>query len=71
VGESPTRAIGIFCNRRRIAPEQEKMTAKRMNAKTLSLPSSHVAMLAKPKEVAEFIIGAAASLGTSPMALAS
>jgi pimeloyl-ACP methyl ester carboxylesterase len=61
----------IADNDRMIAPEQERMTAKRMNAKTLSLPSSHVAMLAKPKEVAEFIIGAAASLGTSPMALAS
>ena len=49
-------------NDRMIAPEQERVTAKRMNAKTLALPASHVAMLAKPKEVAEFIIGAATSL---------
>jgi hypothetical protein len=42
-----------------------------MGAKTISLPTSHVAMLAKPKEVAEFIIEAAASLRSSPMALAS
>ena len=52
-------------NDRMIAPEQERVTAKRMNAKTLALPTSHVAMLAKPKEVAEFIIGAAASLVSS------
>jgi pimeloyl-ACP methyl ester carboxylesterase len=43
----------------------------RMKAKTLSLPTSHVAMLAKPKEVAEFIISAAASLGAPQLAKAS
>lgn len=58
-------------NDRMIAPEQERSTAKRMNAKTLSLPTSHVAMLAKPTEVAEFIIEAAASLGASPKARAA
>jgi pimeloyl-ACP methyl ester carboxylesterase len=58
-------------NDRMIAPEQERTTAKRMNAKTLSLPTSHVAMLAKPKEVAEFIIAAAASLGAPELARAS
>jgi pimeloyl-ACP methyl ester carboxylesterase len=56
---------------RMIAPEQERATAKRMKAKTLSLATSHVAMLAKPKEVAEFIIDAAASLGAAPLAKAS
>jgi pimeloyl-ACP methyl ester carboxylesterase len=53
----------IADNDRMISPEQERMTAKRMNAKTLSLPTSHVPMLAKPKEVAEFIVDAVASLG--------
>jgi hypothetical protein len=43
-----------------ISPEQERVTAKRMNSQTLTLPTSHVPMLAKPKEVAEFI-GTAAS----------
>src|ERR1700733_10444368 len=61
----------ISDNDRMISPEQERATAKRMGAKTLSLPTSHVAMLAKPKEVAEFIIGAAASLSSSPLAKAS
>jgi hypothetical protein len=43
-----------------ISPEQERVTAKRMNATTLTLETSHVAMLAKPKEVADFIAEAAA-----------
>jgi hypothetical protein len=43
-----------------ISPEQERATAKRMNSQTLTLPTSHVPMLAKPKEVAGFI-GTAAS----------
>jgi hypothetical protein len=32
-----------------------------MNATTLTLPSSHVAMLAQPQKVADFILEAAAS----------
>lgn len=50
----------IASNDRMIAPEQETATAKRMNSKTLTLPSSHVAMLAMPREVAAFIAHAAA-----------
>jgi pimeloyl-ACP methyl ester carboxylesterase len=45
-------------NDRTISPEQEKATAARMGAKILTLPTSHVAMLAKPNEVAEFIYAA-------------
>jgi pimeloyl-ACP methyl ester carboxylesterase len=56
--------VVISENDRAISPEQQRSTAKRMKAKTTSVPSSHVAMLAKPKEVAEFIIQAAASLGS-------
>jgi hypothetical protein len=37
-----------------------------MNAKTLALPSSHVAMLSQPEKVAEFVIEAAASAGDRP-----
>jgi pimeloyl-ACP methyl ester carboxylesterase len=54
----------IAANDRAISPEQEKSTAKRMGAQTLTLPTSHVAMLAKPKEVADFISNAAASTST-------
>ena len=51
----------IASNDRAISPEQEAATAKRMGAKTLTVATSHAAMLAKPKEVANFIIEAAAS----------
>ncbi|MGA2047996.1 MAG: alpha/beta hydrolase [Terracidiphilus sp.] len=55
----------IASNDRMISPEQERVTAKRMNATTLTLATSHVAMLAKPKEVAGFI-ASAASLKQAP-----
>jgi len=54
----------ISSNDRAIAPEQEISAAKRIGAKTLTLASSHVSMLAQPKAVADFIIEAAASLET-------
>jgi pimeloyl-ACP methyl ester carboxylesterase len=49
----------VASNDRAIAPEQEKFTAKRMNAKTLVLASSHVPMISKPKDVSDFIVTAA------------
>ena len=54
----------VAANDRMIQPEQERITAKRMNAKTISLPASHVAMLAKPKEIADLIIEAASGKST-------
>jgi pimeloyl-ACP methyl ester carboxylesterase len=50
----------IASNDRMISPEQERVTAKRMNATTLTLATGHVAMLAKPNEVAGFIAEATA-----------
>jgi pimeloyl-ACP methyl ester carboxylesterase len=52
----------IASNDRAISPAQEASTAERMNAKTLTLPSSHVPMLSQPQRVADFIIEAAASI---------
>jgi hypothetical protein len=43
-----------------IAPEQEKSMANQIGAITFVLPSSHVAMLSHPKEVANVIEDAAA-----------
>jgi pimeloyl-ACP methyl ester carboxylesterase len=51
----------IASNDRAISPEQENSTAKRMGAKTLTLASSHLAMLSQPEKVAAFVIEAAAS----------
>ena len=53
----------VASNDRAIAPEQEAFTAKRMGAKTLTLPTSHLPMLAEPQKVADFIVEAAASIG--------
>jgi pimeloyl-ACP methyl ester carboxylesterase len=55
----------VASNDRTIAPEQELSTAKRMGAKILTVSSSHLAMLAKPQEVAAFVIEAAASFGAT------
>jgi len=55
----------IASNDRSISPEQERSTARRMGATTLTLPTSHVAMLAQPEKVADFIVEAAASLSAS------
>ena len=45
-----------------INPELEKRMAKRANAKTAILESSHVAMLSKPNEVLDVILDAAKSV---------
>jgi pimeloyl-ACP methyl ester carboxylesterase len=52
-------------NDRMINPDYERFAAKRMGAKTLALPTSHVPMLSKPKEVAAFIAEAAAAGGAT------
>jgi pimeloyl-ACP methyl ester carboxylesterase len=49
----------VALNDRIISPELQRMTAERMSAKVLTLATSHVPMLAKPEEVAEFICEAA------------
>lgn len=46
-----------------INPELEKFMAKRANAKTTVLKTSHVAMLSKPNEVLNVILDAAKSVG--------
>lgn len=46
-------------NDRMINPDYERFAAKRMGAKTLALPTSHVPMLSRPKDVAAFITDAA------------
>jgi pimeloyl-ACP methyl ester carboxylesterase len=46
-----------------IPPDAERQFAQRMGATTIEIPSSHVAMVSYPAEVAELIEQAAASIG--------
>jgi pimeloyl-ACP methyl ester carboxylesterase len=44
---------------RTINPDLERLMAKRMNAKTIELPASHLAMISHPQEIADLILEAA------------
>jgi hypothetical protein len=46
---------------RSINPDQERMMAKRANAKTVEVNASHVAYMSHPKETAKLIEEAATS----------
>ena len=46
-----------------IPPDAERQFARRMGATTVEIPSSHVAMVSYPAEVAELVEKAAASVG--------
>lgn len=49
----------VSTNDRTIDPGLERYMARRMGAKTIELPSSHVSLLSHPKEVADLILEAA------------
>jgi hypothetical protein len=69
---SPSRTLParvIATNDRMISSDQEKDTAQRMGAKTLTLPTSHLSMLSQPALVADFVIEAAASFAANAAAL--
>lgn len=50
----------VASNDRMIDPAQERDSARKMNARVLSVETSHVPMLSKPSAVADFIVDAAA-----------
>jgi hypothetical protein len=52
----------VAASDRSINPNQERMMAKRANAKTVEVNSSHVAYMSHPKETAELIEEAANSV---------
>ena len=54
----------VASNDRMISPQQERDSAAKMHAATLTLPTSHVPMLSKPKDVAIFILAATAATDT-------
>jgi pimeloyl-ACP methyl ester carboxylesterase len=55
----------IAVNDRILPADYELVIAKRINARTTTLPSGHVPMLSRPKDVAAVIIDAANKAGTS------
>ena len=48
-----------------IPPDVERMFASRMRATIVELPSSHVAMVSHPAEVADLVGNAAAAVGAA------
>ncbi|MFD2571965.1 alpha/beta fold hydrolase [Spirosoma soli] len=54
----------VAANDRMINPDLERTLAKKMKANTLEVKTSHVAMLAEPKTIANVIIEAAQKLAT-------
>jgi pimeloyl-ACP methyl ester carboxylesterase len=54
----------VAANDRMIPPDLERKFAKAMNARTITLPSSHVPMLSHPVEVAKLIIEAVKTAST-------
>ncbi|MGA0557096.1 alpha/beta fold hydrolase [Larkinella sp. VNQ87] len=52
----------VAANDRMINPDLERTLAQKLNAKTLEIPTSHVAMLADPEAVASVILEAAGTL---------
>ena len=52
----------VSLNDRMVPPEAEQFMAKRINANTISFPSSHASLVSHPKEIAEFILSAAREL---------
>jgi pimeloyl-ACP methyl ester carboxylesterase len=55
----------IAANDRMLSPEYEQAIARHIHATTTTLPTGHVPMLSKPKEVAAVIIDAANKAGTA------
>jgi pimeloyl-ACP methyl ester carboxylesterase len=50
---------------RTASPDLERFVAKRMGAKTIELPSSHLSMISHPDEIAKLILEAAAAVNVS------
>jgi pimeloyl-ACP methyl ester carboxylesterase len=58
----------VAANDQAIAPDAERMFARRMGAETIEVPSSHVAMVSHPQSVVELIDAAARSVTPAPAA---
>jgi pimeloyl-ACP methyl ester carboxylesterase len=61
----------VATNDRTVHPELERFVAKRMNAKTYEVESSHVPMLSQPEFVLDVIRNAASAVQTNAAAMAA
>ncbi|TGD82547.1 alpha/beta fold hydrolase [Hymenobacter wooponensis] len=59
----------VAANDRMINPDLERTLAKKMNATTTTLPSSHVVMLSQPEQVAAVIMEAASQVHSTKAAV--
>jgi pimeloyl-ACP methyl ester carboxylesterase len=55
----------VSMNDRMIPPPAEQFMATRINARTITVPSSHASMVSHPEEISEFILSAANELHAS------
>jgi pimeloyl-ACP methyl ester carboxylesterase len=55
----------VSMNDRMIPPPAEQFMATRINARIISVPSSHASMVSHPEDIGEFILGAANELHAS------
>src|SRR6266487_1188664 len=55
----------VSSNDRMIPPQAQQFMAQRINAKTISVASSHASMVSHPREIADFILSAAKELELS------
>jgi pimeloyl-ACP methyl ester carboxylesterase len=55
----------VSMNDRMIPPQAEQFMAQRINARIITLPASHASMVSHPKEVGDFILGAAEEIASS------
>jgi len=55
----------VSLNDKMIPPQAEQFMAQRINARTITLPSSHASLVSHPKEVADFILEAATEVAVT------
>ena len=55
----------VSLNDRMIPPQAEQFMAERINARTISLLSSHASLVSHPKDVADFILDAATEIAVT------
>jgi len=61
----------VSMNDRMIPPPAEQFMAQRIHARTITLPASHASMVSHPKEVSDFILGAAKEISESTIETAA